>query len=767
MIENNQVGEGGNTAIAEVVIPNEQIQTKNLDGLVIKRHCTRDADSKDEAQNKMWGWQHAKYTPERWVKQLSFGHTIIVGEFDKKLDGKYTHAEEYWKATHMIFADADNLTPDPQATDAAIPPWIEQDGLVKRFPALLDKAYAIYESVSSMSEEKPYRRYRAIFLFDEPITSGEDFRKIELLLAAEFPVIPAIERHPAQPTFGNARKETREGKIYGNVLSLEAYLEYESPEPEPLPLPVEPRPQKRSTTKDITLDEFIRQYHVATLKARPKGGYFVECPFKDKHASGVNTETDAYIWENADGSFAFYCSHTTCKQSGANHWSMFRESVAPVRHKPKPPPVQEAPPDVDPPPKHQALLKQKKAVAQDVFPTFPKDMFFGGFYDLYDAYLGQGNYYIDQPFVMAMGLAAVGVLSGRRRCIRAYDGGEMLFPNLYTILTGKSKYAAKSSARKQTMRLIQDADSRVDSNIVDMESLGSRQALLAELETEGYVDELEGKVGILHFDEMKSMFDGMRRDYASDLQSTLIRLWDCPERPIKNHAKSNPIEAWYPVMNIFGCTTKSWMLASMQRDDLDGGFMNRFITFYTDGLCKRVSKPRIHLNAYQRFVNKLTGLLDTPLDNRAKGYTLSEEAFARYDYWCDELYEAGMDDETKVGTSREEIQALKIALSLHLMTDRDNTFVGFDVIETAIAIASYTAKVGEYLYSNVVSSEFAKLEQRILEVLNSNNNSMPAKAIQQKLKHHGYKQIGDLIASMIQGGFLHISTDSGNVEVTL
>ena len=327
-------------AVKQCIVP---IEAKHLDGLLIK-YVIKDASSKENASKELSRWQLAKYTPEKWVKQLEYGYILCVGNFQPNLDGKYSHAKDLWQSTYMIFADGDNFTSEKDATETAIPPWIDNDELFKRFPSILNKAYAIAESVSSMSTDKPHRRYRPVFLFDKPITSEADYHHVMKLLSLEFPLIPNIERSPAQPVYGNAQKQTGGVNILGNTLSLEKYLSYQIPTTSPqtslngseIPKTGSPKPYSEThplpSEKSLTLDEFISEHAIATIKQRSKGGHFVRCPSEANHASGKNTDTDAYIWENTDGTFAFYCSHATCKTRG-NTWTAYRESVAPKKQK--------------------------------------------------------------------------------------------------------------------------------------------------------------------------------------------------------------------------------------------------------------------------------------------------------------------------------------------------------------------------------------------------------------------------------------------------
>ena len=183
-------------------------------GLVIRVHCIIDKKSKDDAIRTLTGWEKVEQSAEVWMQELEKGRTIILADMDVSDSGTYTHAEKYWKSTYFVMCDADNITGvdfDSHGVDEnpdGVAPWTGKGGLSDLYPNLKDRVYAVAESVSSMADwkEEPHRRYRLIFRFDEPITDGEHYRHILLALADEFPIIPKVERQPAQPVFGNARE---------------------------------------------------------------------------------------------------------------------------------------------------------------------------------------------------------------------------------------------------------------------------------------------------------------------------------------------------------------------------------------------------------------------------------------------------------------------------------------------------------------------------------------------------------------------------------
>ena len=141
-----------------------------------------------------------------------------------------------------------------------------------------------------MSDEKPpaHRRYRLIFLFHSPITSIGHYHQILLALAKEFPIIPPVERSPAQPVFGNARDGVNKFHICGNILSLKDY---------PFTPPVEAKTKSQSQLSfDDTLPEFLRRHNIAYEESKEAGKYFIECPYKASHTGGSTARPMRISW---------------------------------------------------------------------------------------------------------------------------------------------------------------------------------------------------------------------------------------------------------------------------------------------------------------------------------------------------------------------------------------------------------------------------------------------------------------------------------------
>ena len=295
-------------------------------GLVVNAHCTRDAKSKDKAGNSLDYWTQETLEAPQWIAKLEDGKTIQPSEFSPKPDGTYARRGKLWKETYFVCADADNIKGVDFRDDGTdrnpdgLEPWTDKKGLSERYPNLKNEVYAVSQSVSSMSHDKgsPHRRYRLIFLFDNPITSIVHFKQIISTLIERYDVISSEERSPVQPVFGNAREDVGKATILGNILKLDDFP-YKEPKSEP-----NPRQRDLFGQENIEdIRDFLNRYGIAYTESDEPGKLFVDCPNKDGHTGGINKPKDAYVLSDEKG-WGFYCSHASCADKRT--WDAFRES---------------------------------------------------------------------------------------------------------------------------------------------------------------------------------------------------------------------------------------------------------------------------------------------------------------------------------------------------------------------------------------------------------------------------------------------------------
>jgi len=222
-------------------------------GIFIPNHRIIDTKSKEKAAKNLSGWESDELTAESWIAKLDAGQIIQPSEFKPKVDGTFTHAPQFWKSTHFICADGDNIRGVEFLNDGSdknpdgIKSWTEAGQLSLKFPEMLNKVYAVGEPISSMLTEPLHRRFRIIFLFDKPITSEKHYHAILFKLAEEFPIIPKISKCPAQPIFGNGRKDFN-FHICRNILNLD---EFPTPKEDPAPSEKPPEPKEKISSERI------------------------------------------------------------------------------------------------------------------------------------------------------------------------------------------------------------------------------------------------------------------------------------------------------------------------------------------------------------------------------------------------------------------------------------------------------------------------------------------------------------------------------------
>lgn len=323
------------TATATATATAEVSSEQRYDGLIIKNHCVNDADSKARASKSLYGWQRASLTAREWVGQLQAGVTIQPSLFKENAKGKLSHAKAEWQETHIICADADGIQGIEYHEDGTdkfpegVPAWQEKGKLSQMYPRLKDIAYAVTESVSSMTEAKPppHRRFRIIFIFDEPITSVEHYNSVLKHLHRLFPIIPDVERSPAQPVFGNSREGFDGAWIAGNTLKLSDYPIISKPSaPKPLVVkqPTRPVSGKHEHYGEVNatqrkyrnnLHQMLSDSGVATIgNPDSRGRQRVTCVFNASH-------TGAFVKEDNDGYPLWSCDHDGCLQYRFNDFA--------------------------------------------------------------------------------------------------------------------------------------------------------------------------------------------------------------------------------------------------------------------------------------------------------------------------------------------------------------------------------------------------------------------------------------------------------------
>lgn len=764
-------------------------------GLLISSHSIQDAHSKQSASQNLFGWTRVALTPKEWVAKLEQGHTIQPSAFAPTDDGSFTHAIKHWRSTHFVCCDADNLKgveflPDGQdKTPDGIEYWTEDNGLSERYPSLKETAFAVGQSVSSMSEDKPppHRRYRIIFLFDTPIQSEKHYHAILLALSEQYPIIPSIERSPAQPVFGNAREGFNKFAICGNVLKLADYpMPPEEPEPEPASTSKPPPTEKR-------LDTFLSE-HGIEYEACPKQSekYFVRCPYAEHHTNGVCKPKDAYVFVNSDAKFAFHCSHHSCKAGDRSTWQGFKDGYG-IRNSEAYTHKGQGRPCSDPPTELQEIdIADPNETDLPVFPEalFEKAHCGGFFYHYRQSFVDR----IPMPnsYMFATAKQAVAAVLGRSVMIKT---DPPIYPSHFACLVGDSSNARKGVSLSQAVALVKAADQNVQhlSQLATPEGLIDKfvepRLIKIKIKDDNTDDLIDTYVGgyaeNLDYEQVENIKAAQYKRESVRVMATINEFGVLLRKALKANSagilevlmdlydqrddfdsptKVKSSSAKYPTLTLTGASNIVLLEASFGAEYIGGGFTNRF-EWYLPEKIKTLplhrQRDHTHFGKCITQLGKLRAKLQEKSQQHQKvlkfdyskpAYEVLEEFFYKHEDRMEGLEDGYVADTLK-----------RLPMNVH----RNGVlFAAIDYeggeplimpghICMAVALAKYQGEVIEVLFRNFAASRKSKVERRIIEFLRTKPDAS-AKVIANNMKWAEQEQIFKALEYMTQHGVLQV-----------
>lgn len=178
-------------------------------------------------------------------------------------------------------------------------------------------------------------------------------------------------------------------------------------------------------------------------------------------------------------------------------------------------------------------------------------------------------------------------LSGIAGCLErrvwvVYNGTQIIYPNMYIMLIAESGIANKSTASRPIMELIQQVP-----GLSFASTQMSSAALVKQLQEAG-----ENKTFHYNDEEFKnsSMFSYSSEARATlgdtrlgDIQTLLTDFYDCGDPAVWSNKKgwtktlisTGKVTVYNPCLNILYCSTPSWLIKSIGKDGIHGGFASR------------------------------------------------------------------------------------------------------------------------------------------------------------------------------------------------
>lgn len=385
----------------------------------------------------------------------------------------------------------------------------------------------------------------------------------------------------------------------------------------------------------------------------------------------------------------------------------------------------------------------RDAMIEQAFTPPPAACYVGAFADYVNVMRPTSE--APDQFHLAAILTLTGAMIGRRIGMEWF--GETLYPNLYTVLIGRTGRSRKDTAIKRALAIPQRGDGR---RLVSPPFDVSRDVSSAE----GLITVLKNQPNtLLYLTELTAMLANARRKSTSTILDRLIEAWDTPH-VLQNLSKLSPVTAANPYLSIIAATQPTRLAEGLTEEDIRSGFANRW--FYVPG----VGKPAmargpavdwaaawtVYLGIHDAIMSKTEGTM----------LRLSESAEARWDAWyLDVLAREGRDEAEDDMRARHANLAIKIALT-HAVTDQAFV-VDLPHLEPAIALVEWMwSQVKEMMRFWGVGID-AKIAQRIVNQLRAHG---PMKRRDLQIRTHsrqwGPREFAGIFEAMKSNGTIEL-----------
>lgn len=355
-------------------------------------------------------------------------------------------------------------------------------------------------------------------------------------------------------------------------------------------------------------------------------------------------------------------------------------------------------------------------------------------------------------FLFAGLLTVTGAMLGRRVWIWQASN---IYPNIYSVIIGKSAKARKTTAANYSEQLLK----KVDKHVIFSSGISTTQGLIgllqlpseseikeyqeAQAEADNELEEpsMNDKIArymalefqdrleyegfrLLYYErEFSRLLKKTKKDYSSDFVETLQEAYDMKDE-LDNHSFTNPISAEKPCISVISTTTFGKLQRHLENEEIEGGFANRFMYFIGD---RKPPKPRPPKPDKALLTELMSELNEIRQKWNHTEFTMTKEAEKIWDeFYC-------KDYETESATaiidhisSRFTTHAIKLAL-IFAATENDKPFITAKQVKTGIDIVEYLRKCAIEIFALQGGSKYSKIERLITDFLKKSRSATVTK----------------------------------------
>jgi hypothetical protein len=324
----------------------------------------------------------------------------------------------------------------------------------------------------------------------------------------------------------------------------------------------------------------------------------------------------------------------------------------------------------------------------------------------------------------APALTLFGGILGRQVAVEL---GRLQFPIIYSMVTGESRNALKSTG----LGCAQDFSHRLQRPPKFFSGSPSAEGLMEYLPEDG---------GALFFaaSEARTFFARMKQKANAALPSLFTDLWDCLPS-VGLAVRKNPVTRKEPTMVFCGCSTTEFLEGVIDDTDFDGGVINR-LAFFAAPSVKPYPLPK---PSDESALAEVARVVELAADVRGRHtYCVSgsaAKAWTDYFHRNQERRDAIATDLLQKVTSRTDVYAARFAAIAAGIMRRRGSRLDVGDVEFGWALADYCAASAEAAIGQMTFGRIVRLEHKIIDKLQT-SGPLKKRILQQRIRggHSAY-----------------------------
>jgi Primase C terminal 1 (PriCT-1)/Protein of unknown function (DUF3987)/Bifunctional DNA primase/polymerase, N-terminal len=305
-------------------------------------------------------------------------------------------------------------------------------------------------------------------------------------------------------------------------------------------------------------------------------------------------------------------------------------------------------------------------------------------------------------YLWASCLIVVGLDLGRNVRI---ENPRPLFPNFYALLMGRTGDDRKSTALWYAAEALSQL---LMANQVDMlRGIQSAEAVYESL------SRMDGAKSLAYCDEFRSLLSVAKRKGTHDIIPRLASLYYCPEQDSLNRSEDSTVIK-KPFLSLIAATPPEYVQDLLSNLEIDGGFLNRFLTITGEVSEWKAIAPRAQ--GWSQFVAPMKAILSHYDDNEcAFGWTeRSREIWIQF-YTELKKSRQGWNPRDQKLTARIDEHTLKLAM-VYSAIEKESVITE-EALATAIKIGKWLQQVTLNAFGDVGQDYFSRAEKIVLDVV--------------------------------------------------